>query len=249
MLKTKFYICLTFLLFMLLGAAIASAGPVLDESSNRDAVVVIVGQSLELSLECNPSTGYSWQYFPEFAGVGVLEETGHEYRGKSNLIGAPGREYWSFKAISTGNAAISLGYMRPWESRMPEKTFSVDIIITPQVTVQLNGKTLDFNVPPVIKEDRTLAPLRTVAEALGTEVEWLPATRQAIITEEGVTLELTVGSSEALRRDPEGEHIIKLDVPAEIIAGRIFVPLRFFSEALGCQVDWEEATQTVSITG
>jgi predicted secreted protein len=250
MLKPKTYLFLSMLLLItMFSQDNALAGQVLDESSNGDVVVVIVGQSLELSLESNPSTGYLWQYFPEFAGGGVLEETGHEYRGESNLIGASGREYWSFKVIGTGNAAISLGYMRPWESRLPEKTFTVDIKVTPQVAVLLNGKTLDFDVPPVIREDRTLVPLRVLSEALGAEVEWFPVTRQVTVQKEGITIEMMDGSSEVYCSGLQDGCTASMDVPAEIMAGRFFVPLRFLSETLGCRVEWDGVTRTVSIIG
>ena len=38
-----------------------------------------------------------------------------------------------------------------------------------------------------------------------------------------------------------------LDVPAEITNGRTFVPVRFFGEALGMNVDWDGYTKTVII--
>jgi hypothetical protein len=40
-----------------------------------------------------------------------------------------------------------------------------------------------------------------------------------------------------------------MDVPAVIMAGRFFVPLRFLSETLGCRVEWDGVTRTVSIIG
>lgn len=251
MFRPKVYLYLiVLLLVMLFSPAGASAREAIDESGNGRVVFLEVGGSLDLSLESNASTGYSWQYFPDFTGDGVIKETAHEYREENpGLIGAPGGEYWSFKAVGAGATSISLGYMRPWESVQPVKTFKVDVIVIPQqVTVTLNGKPLAADVPSMIKEGRTLAPMRAVAEALGVEIEWLPATRQVIINKDAISLELTVGSSKALRRDPAGEHNITLDVPAEIMAGRVFAPLRFFGEALGCKVEWDGKTKVVNIT-
>lgn len=39
-----------------------------------------------------------------------------------------------------------------------------------------------------------------------------------------------------------------LDVPAQVVNDRTLVPVRAISESFGCQVGWEEETQTVTIT-
>lgn len=41
---------------------------------------------------------------------------------------------------------------------------------------------------------------------------------------------------------------LQFDVPPVVENGRVLVPLRFVSEALGATVDWNEATQTATIT-
>ncbi len=249
MVKTRLYLYLAMLMVTLLFVpAGAYAAHVLDESSNGDMVVMVEGQSLELSLASNPSTGFSWQYFPELDNS-VLKETGHEYRGgESNLIGAGGREYWIFEAVRAGSATLSLAYMRPWESRMPEQTFQLEIRVSPRVTVLLDGKTLDFDVPPVIEEGRTLVPLRAIFEALGAEVTWNPETRQVTAQKEDITVELTVGSEKAYWKGPKDGHMVSLYIPPRIMGNRVLVPLRFVSETLGDRVDWDEATRTVRIT-
>jgi hypothetical protein len=40
---------------------------------------------------------------------------------------------------------------------------------------------------------------------------------------------------------------IRMDGRARIIGGSVMVPLRFVSEALGSQVDWDNSSQTVNI--
>jgi hypothetical protein len=52
------------------------------------------------------------------------------------------------------------------------------------IKIFVNGKEIGSDVPPQIVEGRTLVPLRTVAEALGAQVEWDQNTRSVIITEE-----------------------------------------------------------------
>ena len=51
------------------------------------------------------------------------------------------------------------------------------IICHGAVRVILNGRTLQFDVPPIMENDRTLVPLRVIFEALGAGVEWDGATQ------------------------------------------------------------------------
>jgi len=51
-----------------------------------------------------------------------------------------------------------------------------------QRTAQVNGQLLVLDVPPVVVEDRTLVPVRFVAESLGALVEWDNATQTVKIT-------------------------------------------------------------------
>ncbi|AIQ27489.1 hypothetical protein P40081_04185 [Paenibacillus sp. FSL P4-0081] len=92
------------------------------------------------------------------------------------------------------------------------------------------------DVPPVIQEQRTLVPIRAVAEALGAEVKWDHATKTATITLDGKVLTMTLG-----------ELIEGMDVPAQAIDGRIMVPLRYVSEALGAYVMWFSQDKRIEI--
>lgn len=109
--------------------------------------------------------------------------------------------------------------------------------------VVLNGQELSFDVPPTIEEGRTLVPMRAIFEALGAEVGWDGATRTVTAAKSQTTIRLTIGVKVAYR---DGVSVT-LDAPAKIINGRTLVPLRFVSEALGCKVDWDTKTQTVTI--
>jgi len=110
-------------------------------------------------------------------------------------------------------------------------------------TVFLDGKQLSFDVPPTLDNGRTLVPLRGIFEALGVEVQWDGATQTVTATKGNTTIKLTVGGQAYKNGQP-----ITLDVPAKIINGRTLVPLRFVSEALGSQVNWDDKTQTITIT-
>lgn len=111
------------------------------------------------------------------------------------------------------------------------------------VKVEVDGKLLTFDVQPVIIEGRTLAPFRGILEAIGARVNWDSETRTVTAVKEELTIKLTIGSNIAYQNDKQ----IILDVPAQIIAGRTIVPVRFIGESLGAKVSWNEAARLVSI--
>ncbi|HAS04570.1 MAG TPA: hypothetical protein DCR71_02240 [Dehalococcoidia bacterium] len=111
----------------------------------------------------------------------------------------------------------------------------------PQVV--LDGQTLSFDVPPVIENNRTLVPLRAIFEALGASVQWDGATQTVTATKSDTEITLIIGGQAFKNGQP-----VSLDVPAKIIESRTMVPLRFVSEAYGCQVTWDGATETITIT-
>lgn len=110
--------------------------------------------------------------------------------------------------------------------------------------VMLNGQQLSFDVPPTIESGRTLVPLRTIFEAMGATVNWNAASSTVTATKGSSTIILPVGSRAAT---VNGKNV-SLDVPAKIVNSRTLVPLRFVSESLGAQVDWNNTERLVTIT-
>lgn len=111
------------------------------------------------------------------------------------------------------------------------------------IQVEINGRALYLNVPPIQVQNRTMVPMRSVFEALGAQVDWDAATRTITMNKEATNVQLSIGQKNAT---VNGRTVL-LDVPALIMRGTTMVPLRFVSEALGAQVSWHGATQTVSI--
>jgi Copper amine oxidase N-terminal domain. len=96
---------------------------------------------------------------------------------------------------------------------------------------------------PVIKNDRTMVPIRAISESLKADVQWDEATQTVIITKDGVVIKLVLNSDVATINGVE----VKLDAPAESINDRIIVPVRFISEAFKSTVQWEPDSQIVVI--
>ncbi len=108
-------------------------------------------------------------------------------------------------------------------------------------SVYLNERQLFLPAPTVIKDDRLLVPMRGFIESMGGEVEWTPPGRITARLN-GQTVTMTIGSREATA----GRRTVQLDVPAQLIGDRTYIPVRFMSEGLGAQVAWDGAAVRLS---
>jgi len=94
----------------------------------------VVGDSLCVILEENPSTGYTWEYTE--APEGVLEfvdsRTFEEEDADPKLIGAPVMRAWKFEAHEAGEVTLTYIYHRPWETDIePLETIEYRILVNP----------------------------------------------------------------------------------------------------------------------
>ncbi len=111
------------------------------------------------------------------------------------------------------------------------------------ITVLIDGKEVQFDVPPTIIEGRTLVPLRAIFEALGATVEWDGTTKTVTGTRGSTVIIMTVGQTTFT---VNGE-VKTLDVPSQIIDGRTLVPTRAIAESFGINVVWNAEERAVYI--
>ncbi len=107
----------------------------------------------------------------------------------------------------------------------------------------VNDHIVYSDVYPYIKNNRTYVPIRFIAEELGYDVKWDGANRKVTMTNDGTTVELTIGSN---KMKVNGKTVL-LDAPAEIRDDRTFVPLRAIAEAFGEKVDYSSDYKAVYI--
>ncbi|MCL2837704.1 MAG: copper amine oxidase N-terminal domain-containing protein [Oscillospiraceae bacterium] len=118
---------------------------------------------------------------------------------------------------------------------------------TAEIGVTFNGTPIEFDVQPIIVNNRTMVPFRVIFEALEMEVDWNETRRTAsgrVNRDGGLRVELTIDSNIALVNG----RPVQLDSPAIIHNDRTMVPLRFIAEATGANVAWDEDSRTVRIT-
>ncbi|MCL1997438.1 MAG: copper amine oxidase N-terminal domain-containing protein, partial [Turicibacter sp.] len=120
----------------------------------------------------------------------------------------------------------------------PQSVETRFIVGSPSFTVNGVPRTDAEGLAPFIdpEYDRTMMPLRLIAEIFGAEVSWNEETRTAIIISGGITLQIPLDTPL-----PDG-----LGMPS-IVNDRAFVPLRYIAENLGVQVEWDGVNQAIYI--
>jgi predicted secreted protein len=102
---------------------------VLTEDNAGQTVEVQQGQTFQISLEGNLTTGYNWVLAPQ--DPVLLEQQGDpEYKAANNLVGSPGTITFTMRAVSPGKTTLHFDYKRPWEeTTSPEKTYEVTVSV------------------------------------------------------------------------------------------------------------------------
>ena len=121
--------------------------------------------------------------------------------------------------------------------------FAISAVVKADIKVLVNNEPVLFDSKPIIKDGRTLVPLRAIFEKLGATVDWNDSEKTINALKDDKTLLLTIGSKAAFVNGERKE----LDVAPEISGGRTLVPVRFIGESLECTVNWDDKTRTVNI--
>lgn len=112
-------------------------------------------------------------------------------------------------------------------------------------TITLDGKRQQLDVAPVIHNNRTMLPIRAVAEAAGATVNYDPASHTVLINSAyGDEIQCPVGSNFMT----VNAELCSLDAPSYIENNRTYLPVRAVAEALQLDVEWVSETSTVLIS-
>ena len=114
----------------LLGAC-GGADVTVDEDDSGDTVALEVGQTLEVSLEENPSTGFAWNVTepPDEAVIAPVEDDFDIYDPYSE--GAGGTRAMLFEAVAPGETDMLLEYYFQTESEDVDQTFALTVTVGP----------------------------------------------------------------------------------------------------------------------
>lgn len=130
----------------------------------------------------------------------------------------------------------------------PETSANLRTKVVP-VALSLKGQPLASDVPAMATQGRTLVPVRIISESLTAEVKWDKPTNTVTITKEEQEILLTIGSATALVNG------VETPIPGDVSVGlvnyegsaRTMVPVRFVSENLAAEVNYDQASRVVDI--
>ena len=112
-----------------------------------------------------------------------------------------------------------------------------------------------MDVVPVLKNDRLMLPLRSLAEMIGAKVEWDPTTRIATFTNNSLVAKIQIDGDEIVLSNGK---VIKMDSKPLNINGRILVSISNVGNVFGLtngntkdgidqDIEWDDANKTVTI--
>jgi len=93
---------------------------------------VVLGETFEIMLEANATTGFSWEIAEIDEDIVQLMES--EYIADPNaegLVGKGGKAVFRFEAVGRGETALKLVYRRSWETDVePLRTQIVQVTVS-----------------------------------------------------------------------------------------------------------------------
>ncbi|AWB43145.1 hypothetical protein DCC85_02115 [Paenibacillus sp. CAA11] len=112
--------------------------------------------------------------------------------------------------------------------------------------VEVNGKSTSLTdaQPFMDKNQRMQVPIRFISEALGAKVGYDAGKKLITLTQGSKVITLTTGS----KSFTVNGQTQQMDTSAVERSSRIYVPLRFVSQALDAQLSWDPETNSVKVT-
>ena len=123
------------------------------------------------------------------------------------------------------------------------------VIGSKKLVVTVNGvqKEVAMDVEPFISNNRTMLPIRFVAEALGFKVEWDDPTRTVILTDKDTVVKIPVDTNQIIVNGT----VFESDVKPILKSNRTMLPIANIARALGLvdgkDIIWDGATKEVII--
>ncbi len=131
---------------------------------------VEVGRTFDLTLDTNPSAGYSWTLTRE-PDAGVLKLVSNEVSGGGDL-GAPQRQVWRFEGLGAGKTSFELSYKGPGAGDPVERKDIVEVTVSaPPPPAPTPPKTYDDPTLPISAERGEVFILQ-VKSSGGAGYEW-----------------------------------------------------------------------------
>lgn len=114
--------------------------------------------------------------------------------------------------------------------------------------IYVNSAKKIIDTAPIIKDGRTLLPIRAIIEALGGKIFYKAENKEVTIFINGAEIHLFIGNNMAIVNEKEIRIDENENVYPLIINSRTYLPLRFIIENIGGSVEWNADERKVTIT-
>ncbi len=101
-----------------------------EKHITKDITIVKPG-SLIVTLEANPTTGYTWEENADATG-NAMTQVSHQFvePADESVVGAPGKDVWVFDSVEPGPTTLTFDYSRPWEGgEKGEYTLTINVTV------------------------------------------------------------------------------------------------------------------------
>jgi sugar lactone lactonase YvrE len=114
------------------------------------------------------------------------------------------------------------------------------------IKVVYNNKPVAFDTAAEIKDSRTMVPMRAIAEALGYTVKYTEVGQIIELTKGTITIKMMIGAKSVTTVEKDKDDVVtSIDAAPYIAKGdRTLIPVRFFAEQIGLDVQWNQANRT-----
>ncbi|MCQ2911849.1 MAG: copper amine oxidase N-terminal domain-containing protein [Clostridia bacterium] len=223
---------------------------VYDEEHNGTTVVV----RYTMTTKPAPTSGGSSKKYKATDTKDTTEKiTGSGKKGSTRtIVPEEGRKVASVKVVDKNGNEIPVTMNEDGTYSFEQPASNVDVLVSyknREITLNIgsteasvDGERENLDVCPVIRNDRTMLPIRFVAENLGAKVEWSEKNPNYVVITRGDTkIEITLGSDIMKVNGKD----VKLDSVAFAENDRTYLPVRAISEALNAIVEWNENEPSV----
>ena len=124
-------------------------------------------------------------------------------------------------------------------AKLIEETESFDS----NVTVRLNGRRINYEIPPMVIDGATMVPFRKTLDEMGVSIDYDANNGIVTATNKNIKLRLNVDSDKAYVNDEE----VELGTNCRIINDRLFLPIRKIAQIFGYTVLWDNTLRTVKL--
>ena len=104
----------------------------LDSANNGVSLETTVGQTIDITLDSNATTGYKWNLVTT-PDAQVLKLLSSQYvvptPSHTPVVGEGSKEVWKFQTVGRGTTSLKLAYFRPFDPSQVAKEFSATVVV------------------------------------------------------------------------------------------------------------------------